>query len=90
MNNDTITLQDNMKELLELVKKHAAKDDPEEKLLGLLVGSCFNSDGEICNELIDNMVVYIRLHPSASIDEIYEHLIYDLPAAQYVHDEESA
>ena len=89
MNKDVITLPDNMRELSELVKSHA-KGNPEEELLGLLVGSCFDSDGEICDDLIDHMVDYIRSVPSASIDEIYSHLLEILPAAEYAEVEESA
>ena len=89
MNNDAFILPDNMKALLEIVKSRA-DDEPEEKLLGLLVGSCFDSDGEICNDLIDHMTEYISSNPTADIDDIYEHLIYILPGAEFVQDEESA
>ena len=79
-----------MKELSELIKSRAAEDNSEEELLGLMVGSSFDSDGNICDELIDHMIEFIKSKPKAGIGEIFEHLIEILPDAEYAADEESA
>lgn len=89
MNNDVVILPDNIQELLNLVKSRAV-NNPEEELLGLLVGSCFDSDGDICNELINHMIDFIKANPSANINNIYEHLLEILPDAEYIDDDESA
>ena len=87
---NNISLPANMKELLELVKSRADEDNSEEELLGLMVGSSFDSDGNICDDLINHMIEYIKTNPEAGIDEIFEHLVEIIPDAEYVDEEESA
>jgi hypothetical protein len=79
-----------MKELSDLVKSRANESNSAEELVGLVVGSSFDSEGNICDELIDHMIDFIKAAPEAGINDIFKHLIGILPEVEYVDDEESA
>lgn len=84
---NNVKLPDNMRELSELVKSRANDTDTEEELLGLIVGSSFDSNGDINDELIDHMIDFIKTNPTYGISDIFEYLTEILPEVEYIDDE---
>ncbi|MBR1831786.1 MAG: hypothetical protein IJ784_05050 [Ruminiclostridium sp.] len=85
---NNVTLPENMIELMNLIKSRANEDNSDDEVFGLAVASSFDSEGEVCNELIDHMIGFIKTNTNAGISEIFDHLVSVLPPVEIVDDDE--
>ena len=83
-------LQDNIRELMDLLRSRRDETTTSDNLLAVAVGSSFDSNGDINDARINEMIRFIKSEPGAGIKEITDYMLSLLPRIETGTDGASA